>query len=188
MTTRVSFAVPLVVHKSTAPVPLPQTTPAASLVQNKLQTTPFSPPQSPSLVGRTTFAPIENEVPEEVMQEVCKAIGDLFPGKIGTLYSDLLKETQDLNVQYDGWSLLHYCMYQIDRVPEGKKHYLFDLIRYLVREGARLDLEDDRGRVADFVCLFGRLSDRWGILGFSYREGCRAKPIRLLHPPSACGV
>ena len=110
-------------------------------------------------------------------------IGDLFPEQKGLLYCDLLKKTKDLNAQCDGWSLLHYCMHQMGQVSEEERGYLFDMIHYLVRQGARLDLEDDRGRTPiSFASSVGSEIDEefWDFL---IEKGANLNPLDSYIPP-----
>jgi hypothetical protein len=123
-----------------------------------------------------------------VFQERCldKVIGAMweiakcttFRPAIAEIYEKLLKTSRDLNVQHKGWSLLHYCTYVNDYLySDEDRNKTFELMRYLIRHGANVNLQDQFGRTP----LFFHSGER-RFSDLLLNEGARMNPRAPVQP------
>lgn len=97
---------------------------------------------------------IINQYKREIIEHVIRQIDTIFPDFPGgprEVYTDLLRGTQDINAQYEGWTVLHYCVYRFSyimqsyrKMPIGQE--LLNLMKYIIANGADITKTDAYGR------------------------------------------
>jgi hypothetical protein len=85
---------------------------------------------------------------KDVINTVIEKMNGIFVYNIALNYAQLLNETRDINAKYEGWSLLHCCTYQngYRRQFTPVFNKMFDLMQYLVKNGADVEAQDNLGR------------------------------------------
>ncbi|HSX13046.1 MAG TPA: ankyrin repeat domain-containing protein [Chlamydiales bacterium] len=81
----------------------------------------------------------------EIVNQVIGKVNALFSEPARRIYETRLLETQDINTQYDGFSLLHYCAYCFSALGKSMENKFLDLIQYLIQHDAKIT-QDQYGR------------------------------------------
>ncbi len=104
---------------------------------------------------------------KQIIDHLVDEISTIYSGRPKEIYTRILQETYDINAQYEGWTLLHYCVYMFSyevREPSDLLLFLYadsgeqppnieetgqrllNLIQYLLLHGADAAKEDKYGR------------------------------------------
>lgn len=144
--------------------------------------------KEPNLSTASTLLEKQNS---EVISYVCKEIETLCPQRFRTIYLELLSKTEDLNAQYEGWSILHYTLYQIENLILTSLPSSIAFIQYLLTHGANLQLQDLQQREPIYFFQSdteGKYDAIWNIL---IQNGAKVnpenRPVTPLHTAAILG-
>jgi hypothetical protein len=113
-----------------------------------------------NLAERVTYTPLSTtqKLAQEVIAHINVEMGDLFDQKyVLDKYRECLFDSQDINISYQGFTILHYCFYQMSWVTRPlsesmkqlcieKGQRLLALIKYLIQNGANINAVDEHDR------------------------------------------